>query len=95
GTVNFTKLLTLFGDRLNGTDEEGILMNAFKTFDSEGKGNLNKDTLRELLTATGKPAERLSDVEFNQMLEGAPVDAKGLLDYAAFTKLIKRGKDDE
>ena len=29
------------------------------------------------------------------MLEGAPIDAKGLLDYAAFTKLIKRGKDDE
>lgn len=29
------------------------------------------------------------------MLEGAPVDAKGQLDYAAFTKLIKRGKDDE
>jgi hypothetical protein len=29
------------------------------------------------------------------MLEGAPVDAKGLLDYAAFTKQIKRGKQDE
>jgi hypothetical protein len=29
------------------------------------------------------------------MLEGAPVDSKGLLDYAAFTKLIKRGKEDE
>jgi hypothetical protein len=29
------------------------------------------------------------------MLEGAPVDAKGLLDYAAFTKQIKRGKEDE
>ncbi|CAF4898913.1 unnamed protein product, partial [Rotaria socialis] len=46
--------------------------------------------LQELLTAVGKPNERLSDVEFNQMLEGAPVDGKGLLDYAAFTKLIKR-----
>ncbi|CAF5124354.1 unnamed protein product, partial [Rotaria magnacalcarata] len=32
---------------------------------------------------------------FNQMLEGAPVDGKGLLDYAAFTKLIKRGKEDD
>jgi hypothetical protein len=29
------------------------------------------------------------------MLEGAPVDPKGLLDYGAFTKQIKRGKDDE
>ena len=29
------------------------------------------------------------------MLEGAPVDSKGLLDYGAFTKLIKRGNDDD
>jgi len=29
------------------------------------------------------------------MLEGAPVDPKGLLDYTAFTKLIKRGNDEE
>lgn len=63
GPVNFTKLLTLFGDRLNGsinsrlaqqiytnsswfilgTDAEDVLMNAFKTFDDEGKGNLNRD----------------------------------------------------
>jgi Ca2+-binding EF-hand superfamily protein len=60
GPVNFTKLLTLFGDRLNGlkfqknnnlfffiyilgTDAEDILMNAFKTFDQDGKGHLNRD----------------------------------------------------
>ena len=37
----------------------------------------------------------LSRFQFNQMLEGAPVDPKGLLDYSAFTKLIKRGNDEE
>jgi hypothetical protein len=29
------------------------------------------------------------------MLEGAPMDQKGNLDYAAFTKLVKRGKDED
>ncbi|CAF2899438.1 unnamed protein product [Rotaria sp. Silwood2] len=95
GPVNFTKLLQLFGDRLHGTDAEDILMHAFKTFDEEGKGFLNRDSIRELLIAEGHPNERLTDIEFNQMLEGAPVDAKGQLDYAAFTKQIKRGKEDE
>ncbi|CAF1191765.1 unnamed protein product [Adineta ricciae] len=95
GPVNFTKLLQIFGDRLNGTDAEDILMNAFKTFDEDGKGFLERENLRELLTSMGKPSERLSDVEFNQMLEGAPVDPKGLLDYGAFTKQIKRGKEDD
>ncbi|CAF2532559.1 unnamed protein product [Rotaria sp. Silwood2] len=95
GPVNFTKLLTLFGDRLNGTDAEDILMTAFKTFDEDTRGFLYRDVLQEQLTSMGKPNERLSNVEFNQMLEGAPLDAKGLLDYAAFTKLIKRGKEDD
>ncbi|CAF4905937.1 unnamed protein product, partial [Rotaria socialis] len=43
GPVNFTKLLTLFGDRLNGTDAEDILMHAFKTFDADAKGSLNRN----------------------------------------------------
>ena len=29
------------------------------------------------------------------MLDGAPVDPKGNLDYGGFTRQIKRGKEDE
>ena len=42
GPVNFTMLLTLFGDRLNGTDEENVILNAWKNFDQEGTGNINQ-----------------------------------------------------
>ena len=42
GPVNFTMLLTLFGDRLNGTDEEGVILNAWKNFDQEGTGFINQ-----------------------------------------------------
>lgn len=95
GPINFTMLLTLFGDRLNGTDEESMLMNAFKLFDTESKGTVHKDGLRDILVNQGKPDERLSDSEFNQVLEGAPLDNKGNLDYSAFTRIIKRGKQDD
>jgi len=95
GPVNFTMLLTLFGDRLNGTDEENVILNAWKNFDKEATGFINTKSLREVLTGEGRPDDRLSDVEFNQMLEGAPVDPKGNLDYGAFTRQIKRGKEDE
>ncbi|CAF0944292.1 unnamed protein product, partial [Didymodactylos carnosus] len=95
GPVNFTMLLTLFGDRLNGTDEENVILNAFKNFDHEGTGNINQKGLREILTAEGRPEDRLTDMEFSQMLDGAPMDPKGNLDYAAFTRQIKRGKEDE
>jgi len=33
--------------------------------------------------------------QFSQMLDGAPLDPKGNLDYGAFTRQIKRGKEDE
>jgi len=95
GPLNFTMFLTLFGDKLNGTDEEPTILNAFKLFDVDGKGTLHKDKLRETLVHEGRKDERLTDQEFNQMLEGAPIDNKGNLDYAAFTKIIKRGKQDD
>ncbi len=37
----------------------------------------------------------LNNFQFSQMLDGAPIDPKGNLDYAAFTRQIKRGKEDE
>ncbi|CAF1065817.1 unnamed protein product [Brachionus calyciflorus] len=43
GPINFTMLLTLFGDRLNGTDEESVIMNAFKLYDSDAKGTIHRD----------------------------------------------------
>ncbi len=45
GPVNFTMLLTLFGDRLNGTDEENVILNAWKNFDQEGTGLINQKGL--------------------------------------------------
>ena len=67
GPINFTMLLTLFGDRLNGTDEESMLMNAFKLFDQELKGTVHKDNLRDILVNQGKPDERLSDSEVSKI----------------------------
>ena len=48
-------------------------------------------SLREMLTQNGRPADRLSDAEFNQVMEGAPVDGNNV-DIAGFTSLIKNGK---
>ena len=38
GPINFTMFLTMFGDRLNGTDPEDVIKNAFACFDEDGKG---------------------------------------------------------
>jgi Ca2+-binding EF-hand superfamily protein len=38
GPINFTMFLTMFGEKLNGTDPEDVIKNAFGCFDEEGSG---------------------------------------------------------
>ena len=38
GPINFTMFLTMFGEKLNGTDPEDVIKNAFACFDDDNKG---------------------------------------------------------
>jgi len=53
GAINFTMFLTLFGEKLNGTDPEDVIRNAFACFDDEGAGKLDEDRLVTLLQTYG------------------------------------------
>ena len=41
GAINFTMFLTLFGERLQGTDPEDVIRNAFACFDEANVGKFN------------------------------------------------------
>ena len=43
GAINFTMFLTLFGERLQGTDPEDVIKNAFACFDEANVGELHLD----------------------------------------------------
>lgn len=49
GPLNFTMFMTLFADKLNGTDPEDVIKNAFATFDPEGAGKIPEDNLKRML----------------------------------------------
>ncbi|EDO44767.1 predicted protein [Nematostella vectensis] len=93
-TINFTMFLTLFGEKLNGTDPEDVIKNAFGCFDEEGDGRIHEDKLCDMLTSVG---DRFSEDEIDEMLHDCPVDKKGYIDYITYTQMLKRGKkeDDE
>jgi Ca2+-binding EF-hand superfamily protein len=40
GPINFTMFLTLFGEKLNGTDPEDVILNAFACFDDKNTGKI-------------------------------------------------------
>merc|ERR1712110_894622 len=89
GPINFTMFLTMFGERLNGTDPEEVIKNAFACFDEDGSGKMNEEHLRELLTTMG---DRFTDEQVDEMFRDAPIDSKtGDFNYVEFTKILKHG----
>ncbi|KAL4655645.1 myosin regulatory light polypeptide 9-like [Arapaima gigas] len=92
GPINFTMFLTMFGERLNGTDPEDVIRNAFACFDEEGSGVIHEDHLRELLTTMG---DRFTDDEVDELFREAPIDKKGNFNYAEFTRILKHGAKDK
>uniref|UniRef100_U5EWN4 Putative myosin regulatory light chain ef-hand protein superfamily n=1 Tax=Corethrella appendiculata TaxID=1370023 RepID=U5EWN4_9DIPT len=91
GPINFTMFLTLFGERLQGTDPEDVIKNAFGCFDEENKGVISEDRLRELLTSMG---DRFSDEDVDEMFREAPIK-NTLFDYIEFTRILKHGAKDK
>ncbi|XP_043733991.1 myosin regulatory light chain 2, smooth muscle major isoform-like isoform X1 [Cervus elaphus] len=91
GPINFTMFLTMFGEKLNGTDSEDVIRNAFACFDEEASGFIHEDHLRELLTTMG---DRFTDEEVDEMYREAPIDKKGNFNYVEFTRILKHGAKD-
>jgi len=87
GPINFTMFLTMFGERLQGTDPEDVIKNAFGCFDEDNVGLVHEDRLRELLTTIG---DRFTDDEVDEMYREAPIK-NGMFDYNEFTKILKHG----
>jgi len=92
GPINFTMFLTLFGEKLNGTDPEDVIKNAFGCFDAEQTGVIKEDFLRELLMTMG---DRFTQEECDEMFAGAPIDDNGMFNYVEFTRIIKHGSKEE
>ncbi|XP_057685208.1 myosin regulatory light chain 2, atrial isoform-like isoform X2 [Corythoichthys intestinalis] len=58
GPINFTVFLSLFGEKLNGTDPEDTILAAFKLFDPNATGFVNKEEKAHLkIHTTGPTAE--------------------------------------
>lgn len=82
GPINFTMFLTLFGERLQGTDPEDVIKNAFACFDTTNSGLIHEERLRELLTTIG---ERFSDDDVDDMFREAPIDSQSLSSFLPFS----------
>ncbi|XP_023261828.1 myosin regulatory light chain 2, atrial isoform [Seriola lalandi dorsalis] len=92
GPINFTVFLSLFGEKLNGTDPEDTILAAFKLFDPNGTGFVNKDEFRRLLM---NQADKFSAEEVDQAFALAPIDPTGNIDYKSLCYIITHGDEKE
>nr|CAA83966.1 myosin light chain [Xenopus laevis] len=92
GPINFTVFLSLFGEKLNGTDPEDSILSAFKILDPNATGNINKDELKLLLMTQ---ADKFSDEEVDQMFAVTPIDVAGNIDYKSLCYIITHGDEKE
>jgi Ca2+-binding EF-hand superfamily protein len=93
GPINFTVFLTLFGERLTGTDPEATIVGAFAMFDKKDCGKISEDELTKILT--NKRGEPLDEDEMKAMYKGKPPIENGEVDYKAFAHLITTGAQEE
>uniref|UniRef100_A0A915N2N7 Uncharacterized protein n=1 Tax=Meloidogyne javanica TaxID=6303 RepID=A0A915N2N7_MELJA len=70
GPINFTVFLTLFGERLTGTDPEATIIGAFQMWDKSDSGFITEEALMKILK--NKRGEPLSEDEVQSMYKGNP-----------------------
>jgi len=90
GPINFTTFLTIFGDRIQGTDEESVILNAFAQYD-EGDGTCDEGGLRTAMTTFG---EKFTIDEWESMVAEAPMVGKKI-DIKKWAKSITGGAEEE
>uniref|UniRef100_A0A8C5MFJ2 Myosin light chain 7 n=1 Tax=Leptobrachium leishanense TaxID=445787 RepID=A0A8C5MFJ2_9ANUR len=92
GPINFTVFLSLFGEKLNGTDPEDTIVNAFKILDPNGTGHVRKDEFKQQLMTQ---ADRFTAEEVEQMFAVTPIDVAGNIDYKSLCYIITHGDEKE
>ena len=78
GPLDFPAFLEMFEKKLNGTDPEEMLLSAFKLFDMAGAGAISREELKEMLTANGRPADRLSEAQVSSSAPSWPTKNLGV-----------------
>lgn len=93
GPLNFTQLLTLFANRMSGggTDDDDVVINAFKAFDMNGK--IDGEKFRYALTHWGQ--DKFSEDEVDDAFDQMIIDDKGFIDTSALISMLTGSEEGE
>eukprot|EP00168_Porphyra_purpurea_P018874 TRINITY_DN7236_c0_g1_i10.p5 TRINITY_DN7236_c0_g1~~TRINITY_DN7236_c0_g1_i10.p5 ORF type:complete len:102 (-),score=46.03 TRINITY_DN7236_c0_g1_i10:187-492(-) len=85
GKIDFAEFVTLMARKMNNTDKDSEIFEAFKVFDKDGSGKIDATELRNIMMSLG---ENLSDEEVNQMIKEADLNGDGEIDFDEFMRML-------
>ena len=89
GAIEFDEFLNMMAHKMfeePEPDEEVLLRETFKLFDSDGNGLVSVDDLRRIMTSLGE--NHLTDDEIREMIRVADTEGKGQINFEEFVKLM-------
>mmetsp|Transcript_26966 Transcript_26966/g.20175 ORF Transcript_26966/g.20175 Transcript_26966/m.20175 type:complete len:102 (-) Transcript_26966:20-325(-) len=88
GAIEFPEFLKLMAKKMKDTDAEEELVEAFKVFDKEGRGEVSIEELKQAMINIGEktPLEEIEDM-VEELREGC-VDGSGMVKYELFVKMM-------
>ena len=92
GPINFTQLLTLFANRMSGgSDDDDVVIAAFKSFDNEG--TIDAEQLTHALMTWG---DKFTQKEVNEAMDACEVDDNGKINTSALIAMLTaKGEEEE
>lgn len=83
--VDFAEFMQIMLKRMKQSDIEEELIEAFRIFDKEGKGEISSHEFRHIMLTLG---EKLSEEEVDEMIKEADPKGEGVINYKEFAKMI-------
>merc|ERR1712029_61698 len=89
GSIDFPEFLAMMAMKINEQNAEDEIREAFKVFDGDGNGFINRQELAVVMMNLG---ETLTGAEIESMIEEADIDGDGQINYEEFYNMMTSTK---
>jgi len=83
GTVDFPEFLNMMAKKIQNTDSEEEIKEAFRVFDKANTGHISREELRYVMTNINC---QLTEVEIEELISDADHDQDGQISYEGLTR---------
>ncbi|XP_034323714.2 uncharacterized protein [Magallana gigas] len=85
GSIDFEEFVLMMAKKLEKTNTEDEIREAFKLFDKDNNGCITVTELRNILTETG---QKIRPEEADELMKAIDTDGDGKIDYEEFCRMM-------